>query len=211
FADTGSGIERDVLDHIFEPFFTTKAPGRGTGLGLSSVYGTVKQSGGYIWVDTAVGKGTTFRIYLPRVDEPAEEAEQLLEPDQLGSGVVLVVEDEPAVRSLVLRVLSSAGYTVLSASDGEDALQLLRTSAHIDLVLTDVVMPRLGGGELAARIAEEQPEARVLFMSGYPQDALARQGVAEGAGFLPKPFSPEVLRRSVADALRGHTDPEPTR
>ncbi len=202
FTDTGCGMAPEVVEHIFEPFFTTKAPGRGTGLGLSSVYGTVKQSGGYVWVDTALGQGATFRIYLPEVTEQPEAAEERPALVAGGTGVVLLVEDEAAVRSLALRVLSRAGYTVLPATDGEEALELCRAyQGPVDLVLTDVVMPRLGGGELAARLSALRPGVRVLFMSGYAQDALAHRGVAKGAGFLAKPFSPELLRRSVAEAL----------
>ncbi len=202
FSDTGCGMAPELVEHIFEPFFTTKEAGHGTGLGLSSVYGIVKQSGGYVWVDTAPGQGTTFRIYLPEVAEQVDVAEERPISVGQGSGVILLVEDEPEVRSLSLRVLSRAGYTVLPATDGEDALRLCREyDGAIDLVLTDVVMPRLGGGELAARVVALRPGTRVLFMSGYARDALAQRGVAQGAGFLAKPFSPDVLRRSVAEAL----------
>ena len=202
-SDTGSGIAPDVLDHIFEPFFTTKEVGRGTGLGLSSVYGTVKQSGGYIWVDTTPGTGCTFRVYLPEVDESPDESEAAPAPVPSGSGVIMLVEDEPAVRALARRVLERAGYDVLEAADGEAALRVCEEhEGPIDLVLTDVVMPRLGGGELATRVGALRPQTRVLLMSGYTQDTLARRGVAGGASFLNKPFSPELLRQAVREALQ---------
>jgi two-component system cell cycle sensor histidine kinase/response regulator CckA len=202
-SDTGSGIEPAIVDQVFEPFFTTKEPGQGTGLGLSSVYGTVRQSGGHIAVDTTVGEGTTFRIYLPQVDDQPEGAGPDGDEGPSGSGVILLAEDEPAVRALARRVLERAGYTVLEAVDGEQARQICaRHDGPIDLVLTDVVMPRLSGAELAVHVARLRPGTRMLLMSGYTQDALGRRGVIESAGFLGKPFSPELLRRAVGEALR---------
>lgn len=201
--DTGVGIPLELLDRIFEPFFTTKEVGRGTGLGLATVYGIVKQSGGYVWVESEAGKGTTFRIDLPRVEAPVEPAPPpaglpVLVP---GRETVLVVEDEKTLRDLVCKVLRRAGYTVLGAPNGDEALRLCaQAEPRIDLLLTDLVMPLMGGRELAERIGAVCPGVPVLYMSGYTDDRIADLP-ASGAGFLQKPFAPQALLQKVREAL----------
>ncbi len=205
-TDTGIGMTADTVAHIFEPFYTTKESGRGTGLGLSTVYGIVKQSGGYIWVYSEIGKGTTFKVYLPRVKDavpmsPAPEAHA--SPARRGHETILLVEDEPAVRELTLMVLSERGYTVIEAHTPEDAERLARNNgAEIHLLLTDVVMPGLSGRELAKRITGRYPNLRVLYMSGYTYNVIAQDGtLEEGISFLQKPFTPQVLAEKVREAL----------
>jgi two-component system cell cycle sensor histidine kinase/response regulator CckA len=203
-ADTGTGMDEGTLSHLFEPFFTTKEQGKGTGLGLSTVYGIVKQSDGYLDVSTAVGEGTTFTIYLPRIEEPArEKREEEVAHRSSGAETVLLVEDESGVRHLVSRMLRSSGYTVLEASDGAEALDLCRThDGPIDLLLTDVVMPKMYGQELARQVRELLPGLKVLYMSGYSEDLVAARGAfEEGSSYIAKPFRPDDLLRSVRDAL----------
>jgi CheY-like chemotaxis protein len=205
-ADTGVGMEPQVLAHLFEPFFTTKPAGKGTGLGLSTVYGIVKQSGGYVWADTEPERGSRFVVLLPRVVDDQGRAAGAEEAAPLpGRGAtVLLVEDEDSVRSLTRRVLQRAGYRVLEAEDGERALSVAQAhEGGIDLLLTDVVMPGGGGRRLAERMAALRPSTRVLYMSGYPGDAMAEHGLEAGVDLLPKPFTPESLLRRVADALGG--------
>ena len=189
---------------MFEPFFTTKELGKGTGLGLSMVYGIVKQSGGSIWVRSAPGRGTTFKIYLPRVGGQAP-AKPVAMPSQQARGheTVLIVEDEPALRELTKRVLQGAGYVVLEAACGADALQLLAQHPdEVHLMFTDVVMPGMNGRELAARLAVMRPAMRVLYTSGYTEDAILRHGVLDDPSrFLSKPYSPAELRRRIREAL----------
>ncbi len=210
-VDTGCGIGEDGLARIFEPFFTTKAPGEGTGLGLSTAYGIVKQSGGYIWAESEEGKGSTFTVLLPRIERsaPVVPAAPCFDSskDARNAGTVLVAEDEDAVRSLVRLALKRAGYTVLTAADGEDALAVAKAhDGKIDLLLTDVVMPRMGGPELAVRLRESRPDLPVIFMSGYAGDALTREGsLPSGSAFVQKPFTPSVLASTVRDVLvRAH-------
>jgi PAS domain S-box-containing protein len=199
-ADTGTGMSREVQARIFEPFFTTKPPGKGTGLGLATVYGIVEQSHGYVRVKSAPGKGTTVEVYLPQagvvpapVPPPADAA-----PAQ-GSATVLLVEDEPALRRVAGRILRRSGYRVLPAADTADALRLSRTERdRIDLVVTDVVMPGMSGPELAARIEAARPGVKVLFMSGYADDTLE-----DGVSFIQKPFSAAALAEKVRDVLAG--------
>jgi CheY-like chemotaxis protein len=202
--DTGAGMTQDVQVRAFDPFFTTKEPGKGTGLGLSTVYGIVKQSGGAVWLDSVPGAGTTVRVGLPRWEAPPEP-EELPLPAAGGprDGTVLVVEDEPGVRALVCRTLEREGCTVLAATDGEAALETALTHAGpIDLVVTDVVMPRLGGRELAARLIASRPGLRFLFISGYADDVRALHDFDVPAGaFLPKPFAPEQLVERVRALL----------
>jgi PAS domain S-box-containing protein len=203
--DTGHGMDERIRSQVFEPFFTTKASSGGTGLGLSMVYGIVQQSGGHVAVESAPGRGASFRIRLPRADGPGDgsgEAAASL-PAPRGGETVLVVEDEPAIRSLACEMLEAHGYRALEAASGEEALALAeRHGGPIDLLVTDVVMPGLAGPALAGRFATLRPEARVLFMSGYAGDDLARRGLPEDVShFLPKPFTADVLSRRVRDAL----------
>jgi two-component system cell cycle sensor histidine kinase/response regulator CckA len=206
-SDTGVGMNSGTLAHIFEPFFTTKERGKGTGLGLATVYGIVKQSGGYVWVYSEVGKGTTFKTYLPLVEEGGEaEPVPAAEPASLvGSETVLLVEDEESVRALSRSILKSYGYTVLEAGSGMDGLDVaLHYPLPIHLLLTDVVMPEMGGLDLASRLEALRPGVRVLYMSGYTDDAVFRHGLLEkGRMFLQKPFTPKTLARKVREALGG--------
>jgi len=207
-SDTGVGMDRRTIVHIFEPFYTTKESGRGTGLGLSTVYGIVKQSGGYIWVYSELGKGSTFRVYLPRVDGPVEEpgVAQPRALSQRGAETILLVEDEEAVRDLIHTVLAENGYDVIPARDPQHAEQLAATYAReIHLLLTDVVMPGTSGRELASRITPHRPGIRVLFMSGYTENVITSGGMLEkGLAFLQKPFTPAVLVEKVREVLN-HT------
>ncbi|MGH7607082.1 MAG: ATP-binding protein, partial [Gemmatimonadales bacterium] len=203
-TDTGVGMEPAVRAHLFEPFFTTKEVGKGTGLGLATVYGIVKQSGGYIAVHTERGHGTTFQVYLPRLASVQGRPAPLPPKTAArGSETVLVVEDEPAVLTLSRRALEAQGYVVLAAADGTAALRIVeRHGGRIDLLLTDVVMPGLSGRELADQLAVRRPGMRVLYMSGYPGDAVVQHGsLAPGSAFLQKPFSPDGLARKVRDVL----------
>jgi PAS domain S-box-containing protein len=203
-TDTGVGMDEATKARIFEPFFTTKAPGKGTGLGLATVYGIVQQSGGFIWVYSEPGRGTTFKIYLPRVDAAAEGvAAAALPPVAGGTETVLLAEDAAAVRAVGKQVLERQGYTVLEAPDGEVALHLAqRHSGPIHLLLTDVVMPGMSGRQLADQLARTRPDTRVLFASGYTDDAVVRHGVLEeGTPYLQKPFTPESLARKVREVL----------
>ncbi|HKN68003.1 MAG TPA: ATP-binding protein [Gemmatimonadaceae bacterium] len=205
-TDTGRGMDKTTQAHIFEPFFTTKPVGQGTGLGLSTVYGIVKQSGGYVWVYSEIERGTTFKIYLPavaNVPNAADVERDTLTPPAGGPERILLVEDEPNVRRIARRILERNGYTVLEASNGVEALRLLeRRQEPIALVLTDLVMPEMGGRELASKLRIVSPTSRVLFMSGYTEDAVLRQSVMEpGAVFLDKPFTFDTLIRKVREAL----------
>ena len=201
-TDTGTGMDAAVLARVFEPFFTTKEQGKGTGLGLATVYGIVKQSGGHIWVHSTPGKGSSFEILLPRVVEiAAEAAAPAVSPR--GSETILVVEDDPAVRALTQRLLKRQGYTVITASDGIEALQLIAERlVEIALVITDIVMPGMSGGELAARVADAHPHLAVMFMSGYTDDVIVRRGLLdESTAFLQKPFTASSLASAVREAL----------
>jgi PAS domain S-box-containing protein len=205
-SDTGIGMSEETQAHMFEPFFTTKEKGKGTGLGLATVYGIIKQSGGFIWVYSEVGHGTTFKLYLPRVEELAERASQPAQAPARaarGTETVLVVEDEAPVRSVARQVLERHGYTVLEAPSAEAALDITtRYSGTIHLLLTDVVMPGLNGRELASRLATLRPDARVIFMSGYTDDAVTRHGVLEpGSAYVQKPFTPDAIARKVREVL----------
>jgi PAS domain S-box-containing protein len=204
-TDTGIGMTADTAAHIFEPFYTTKESGRGTGLGLSTVYGIVKQSGGYIWVYSELGKGTTFKVYLPRVKDTVEApaVETPASTTRKGHETILLVEDEPDVRELTQMVLSERGYRVIEALTPEDAERLAgNNSAEIHLLLTDVVMPGMSGRELAKRLTGRYPNLRVLYMSGYTYNVIAQDGtLEEGISFLQKPFTPQVLTQKVRESL----------
>jgi PAS domain S-box-containing protein len=203
-SDTGVGMTKEVQERVFEPFFTTKEMGRGTGLGLSTVYGIVKQSGGNIWVYSEVGKGTTFKIYLPRVDEPLDERrKEVIGEIPCGSETILVVEDEMAVRKLAVRLLEKLGYKVLEASDGGQAFLLCeRYSDPIHLILSDVVMPGMSGRDLVERLQKIHPEMKVLYMSGYTDNVIIHHGVLKkGIEFIQKPFTFESLARKVREVL----------
>jgi two-component system cell cycle sensor histidine kinase/response regulator CckA len=199
-------MDAATRQHVFEPFFTTKEPGEGTGLGLATVYGIVKQSGGHIAVQSARGHGSTFRIWLPEVEEAAEAAPVSAPTGAAapeGSETILLVEDEDAVRGLLREVLEGAGYTVLQAASGAEALRVSRAHAGtVDLLLTDVVMPGMGGREMATLLAAQRPGLRVLFASGYTAEAIARHGVLEpGTDLIHKPFTPDALLRRVRERL----------
>jgi CheY-like chemotaxis protein len=199
-------MDGETQRHIFEPFFTTKAMGRGTGLGLATVYGIVKQSGGAVEVYSELDHGTTFKIYLPRVDEDiAAPAAEPREAWPTGSETILFVEDEDALRELGREILETHGYRVIAAPSGAEALEAARRHAGpIHLLVTDVVMPGLGGGALSERLAELHPETRVLFMSGYTDDAVVRHGILHSAvAFVQKPFTPGALVRKVREILDG--------
>jgi two-component system, cell cycle sensor histidine kinase and response regulator CckA len=204
-SDTGCGMDAETQTHLFEPFFTTKAPGQGTGLGLATCYGIVKQHGGFIWAYSELGHGTSIKIYLPQVEAAAEALPQYEELSVLpqGTETVLVVEDELAVRIFAVRVLREHGYTVLEASTSVEAFQLAHEYAgNIDLLLTDVVMPQTGGKALAEQLTAQYPTIKVLFMSGYADNAIVHHGLLEtGIAFLHKPFSPAALLRKVREVL----------
>lgn len=195
-SDTGEGMTETTKARLWEPFFTTKPKGKGTGLGLATAYGIVKQSGGYIWVDSEPGQGATFRIYLPRIDGGAESlAPAPARPRTGGTEKLLVVEDDDMVRRVTQRALSANGYDVLVAASGREALLIAETNGYgFDLLVTDLIMPRMSGGELAERMRKIRPDLKVLFVSGYTDDMVVRHGVLDGqAAFLQKPFTPDVL------------------
>ncbi len=203
-TDTGCGMDAPTQAHIFEPFFTTKEPGKGTGLGLATVYGIVKQHGGNIWVYSEIGQGTTFKIYLPRVETGAAKVEEsgVVSRELRGSETILVAEDDQAVRSLVVRLLRSMGYWVLEASRVDEAQMVcLRHKGPVHLLLTDVVMPHMSGRDLLEHIKPLRPDIRVLFTSGYTEETLRRREMERDAAFLQKPFTEEALARKVRDVL----------
>jgi two-component system cell cycle sensor histidine kinase/response regulator CckA len=203
-TDTGIGMDAETKAHIFEPFFTTKEPGKGTGLGLSTVYGIVKQSGGYIWAYSELGQGSVFKVYLPRVDQPVRQVQTSeLAPGVLsGSETILVVEDDESVRELICSMLRPNGYVVLEAKDAVEALDVARRRKSIDLVLTDVVMPGMNGPAMAKKLEEILPEMSVLYMSGYAGSFAVDRGILdEGASFLQKPFSKNALLQRLRETL----------
>ncbi len=203
-CDTGHGIDDSVRQHIFEPFFTTKGIAKGTGLGLATVYGIVKQSGGNIEVESKLGVGTTFRIYLPRVAEQSEAEVKDTSAELLaGTETILLVEDEELVRNLSREILETCGYTVIEARNGLEALEICENGdCKIDLLMTDVVMPQMGGRELAEKIKEKLLNIQILFTSGYTDNAMVRPGVIEtSANFIQKPFTFDALARKVREVL----------
>ncbi len=201
-TDTGTGMDEETVSHLFEPFFTTKEQGKGTGLGLSTAYGIIKQSAGYIWVYSRPGKGTTFKIFLPRKDAPAVMREPKISPEEKsGSETILLVEDEPTLRAMITELLSTRGYSVMTAEDGDEALTHYAEDP-LHLLISDVVMPGMSGVELARKLAERRPELKVLFISGYTADtAELEELLATNARLLPKPFSNSALLDRVRELL----------
>lgn len=211
FSDNGSGIDAETQKHIFEPFFTTKEAGKGTGLGLATVYGIVKQSNGFVWVDSSPGEGTLFAIQFPRIDkDPKEVKKESVRTMPGGNETILVVEDEELIRRTCVEILRNLGYKVLEARDGHQAVEFTAgMKEKIDLLLTDVVMPRMNGRDLAEKIKQNHPEISVLFMSGYTDDIISRHGVLEeNVHFLGKPFTPAKLAVKVRKALKPSTGSE---
>jgi signal transduction histidine kinase len=206
-SDTGTGMDVATSSRVFEPFFTTKSPGKGTGLGLSTVYGIVRQGRGSIWLDTELGRGTTFKVYLPRADSAsvASPTTDVRVPSSSAKATILVAEDEDVVRRLIVRVLEQAGYTVLSAGDAEGALDLFdRQGGGIDLLLTDVVLPKMSGRDLAERLLVVEPTLKVLYMSGYTDDAIVHHGVLDPTvAFMEKPISPTLLAAKIGEMISG--------
>ncbi len=208
-SDTGTGMSAETMSHVFEPFFTTKEPGKGTGLGLATVYGIVKQSGGYVWCYSERGEGTSFKVYLPRVDAPVEQfPARVVLPRTVrtvGSETILLVEDEAGLRALTRRLLERHGYTVLEAGTADTALALAREHVGpIHLLLADVVLPGASGPTLAGELLPRRADLKVLFMSGYTEDAIVRRGVlAPNTAFINKPFSAEGLAAKVREVLDG--------
>ena len=203
--DTGVGMDANTLSHLFEPFFTTKEPGKGTGLGLATVYGIVKQSGGYVWADSTPSQGATFIVYLPRVEEGTAEPElEFAAPSLDGKETVLLVEDQGEVLRVMRRGLEALGYTVLAAKGGPEALALAaRHEGPIHLLVTDVVMPGMNGRDLALGLAATRPDTKVLYVSGYSDQSIVHQGLlSPGVAFLQKPFAPDALARKIRDTLK---------
>ncbi len=206
-SDTGLGMDEETKEHVFEPFFTTKEKAKGTGLGLATVYGIVKQSGGHIWVDSEKGKGTTFKIYLPMIKrkQTDKEKDSLQAKNKMGNETILVVEDEFMVRELVCDSLRTNGYTILEASNGNEAIEIFsKNSQKIDLILTDVIMPTMSGRKMVEILQKNHPGITALYMSGYTDDAIIKHGVLEpGMAYIQKPFSPKALIQKVQEVLEG--------
>jgi signal transduction histidine kinase/CheY-like chemotaxis protein len=211
-TDTGSGMSPEILNRVFEPFFTTKEQGKGTGLGLASVYGIVKQSEGYVWAYSEKDEGSTFKVYLPRLRPGAARPRAEVAPVRAAGGreTVLLVEDESGVRALAQRILTRQGYTVLVAEDGQQALELAASyPGRIDALLTDMIMPRMGGSELSARLDGLRPGTRVLYMSGYTDDTIVKRGLLHSTvAFLEKPFTANALLLALRGVLDGDAAPE---
>jgi len=204
-TDTGCGMDLETQLRIFDPFFTTKELGKGTGLGLATVYGIVKQGGGYIWVYSEIAQGSVFKVYLPRVEQSAQPARR--EEEEVvrnGSETILLAEDSDPLRAMAREYLEGVGYKVLDAGSGKDALQRAKDfDGAIHLLLTDVVMPGMSGPELAEQLALRRPEIKVLFTSGYTDDAIARQGILDSkVAFIQKPYRPRALAKKIREVLR---------
>jgi len=203
--DNGTGMTEEVKEHLFEPFFTTKEQGKGTGLGLATVFGIIKQNNGAIIVDSEIDKGTVFNIYFPAIDEVAEDISLEVDEKDLPSGneTILLTEDEESIREFVLDILEEYGYKILEAEDGEKALELAKSyPQHIDLLLSDVVMPTMNGQQLAEALKDCHPETKVMFMSGYTEDTAIQKGILElKTGFLQKPFTANDLITKVRKIL----------
>jgi CheY-like chemotaxis protein len=205
-TDTGTGMTDDVKAHLFEAFFTTKPKGKGTGLGLATCQTVIKQCGGHIDVQSEMGKGTTFKIYFPRVNQPLDISTELFKKGPLprGTETLLLVEDESAVRHLACSILEAQGYNVLRANNGQEGLRAAREcdGQAVGLVITDVIMPQMGGNVMAEWLKATYPDIKILFTSGYTDDAIAHHGVLEpGVAFLPKPYTPATLVRKVREML----------
>ncbi len=208
-SDTGIGMDRATRDHIFEPFFTTKDVGKGTGLGLATTYGIVHQAGGHIWVYSEPGHGSTFKLFLPRIDDAVEEPQAAADLPMVGAGSVLVVEDEPVIRTMTTQLLERAGFVVTAVADGAEALAVAGQMAELDVLVTDVVMPNLSGIELAERMLDRYPRLGVVLLSGYTAETLDLDRIiARGARFVPKPVTSNALLQTVvrAVAVRQGTD-----
>ena len=204
--DTGHGMDEETLEHIFDPFYTTKEVGKGTGLGLSTVYGIVKQSGGFIWVYSEPEHGTTFKIYLPAIEETEKKQETLPERQDILSGdeSILLVEDEESLRKMAKMALEGWGYSVIEAANGNDALSVIEKAEHskFDCLVTDVIMPQMGGKELSDKLLKKYPKLKILFVSGYSKNTIAHHGVIdEGVSFLQKPFTPQELAQKIRKLL----------
>jgi two-component system cell cycle sensor histidine kinase/response regulator CckA len=215
-SDTGIGMDKDTQARMFEPFFTTKAKGMGTGLGLSTVFGIVRQSKGHIWVESELGRGTVFTLLFPVADGSASAAEG--PRDRLstlgGTETILLVEDEEQIRTVISRLLSQIGYRVLAAAGGDQAIRIAEQQpGKIDVLLTDVVMPQMSGAHLASALLSVRPEIKVLCMSGYTDEAVLKQGILDaGFAFIQKPLRPDDLARKLRDVIaRGQVVPEALR
>jgi CheY-like chemotaxis protein len=209
-SDTGIGMDKNTQAHLFEPFFTTKDKGKGTGLGLATVYGIVRQSGGHIWVYSEVGRGTTFKVFIPQAKDAVSEVQaETSSPPHFGSGTVLLVEDEDPLRELTRQLLESMGYTVIEAASGAEAIRIAGKHADpIRLLVTDVVMPGMSGGELSELLMATHAELKVLYISGHTDDVIVHYSILKpGVAFLQKPFTKEGLAKQIQQAMGKSSEP----